>query len=50
MWEGAEKKAREGRMDGRTNGGTERRDLESKKANYPARLLDCMGRGSDAGY
>lgn len=27
--------------DGRTNGWTERRDLESKKANYPARLLGC---------
>jgi len=38
------------RKDGRTNGWTERRDLESKKANYPARLLGCTGRGSDASY
>lgn len=37
-------------MDGRTNGWTKRRDLESRKANYPARLLGCMGIGSDASY
>lgn len=47
---GREQRRRErgGRMDGRTNGWTERRDLESKRANYPARLLGCTGRGSDA--
>lgn len=43
-------KGRGGRMDGRTNGWTERRDLDSKKANYPARLLGSTGRGSDASY
>lgn len=36
---GRREEGRGGRMDGRTNGRTERRGLESKKANYPARLL-----------
>lgn len=49
-WDRAEKKGEWGRMDGRTNGWTERRDLESTKTNYPARLLGGTGRGSDASY
>lgn len=47
---GSGEEGRGGRMDGRTNGWTQRRDLESKKANYPARLLGSTGRGSDASY
>lgn len=52
-WDGAEKKGGEeggGWVDGGTNGWTERRGLESKKANYPARLLGRTRRGSDASY